>query len=39
VGLDPAASAREPLAGGLFRLRPGAAGRPADVYRPAARGG
>lgn len=38
-GLDPAASAREPLAGGLFRLRPGAAGRPADVYRPAARGG
>jgi sugar lactone lactonase YvrE len=39
VGLDPAAAAREPLAGGLFRLRPGVAGRPADVYRPATRGG
>ena len=38
VGLDPAAAAGEPHAGGLFRVRPGVAGRAADVYRPVAPG-
>ena len=28
IGMDAAARAREPLAGGLFRVRPGVAGRP-----------
>lgn len=39
VGLDGRALAREPLAGALFRLRPAAPGRPADVYRPVRRDG
>jgi sugar lactone lactonase YvrE len=34
-GLHADGEVREPRAGGLFRLRPGVAGRPADVYRPA----
>jgi len=31
-GLAPAGLARQPTAGGLFRLRPGVHGRPADAY-------
>jgi sugar lactone lactonase YvrE len=34
VGLDDGTLAREPLAGALFRLRPAAPGRSADVYQP-----
>ena len=32
IGLDAAARTRQPLAGGLFRLRPGVAGRPANRF-------
>jgi sugar lactone lactonase YvrE len=32
-GLAPARLAQEPVAGGLFRVRPGVRGRPADTYR------
>jgi len=32
-GLAPADLARRPLAGGLFRVRPGVRGRPAEAYR------
>ena len=32
IGLDPTARAEQPLAGGLFRLRPGVAGQPVNRF-------